>query len=219
MPPLQKKQPQNPSVSFDVGESDDDDMPSLRASTNSLQSPDVDSNMPPLHRRNNFSKVGNPERISSPSTMPPLGASKRQATPVADLIAVGWMEKYVQRNKSHLAGKHYIYFAPSNERTERVLKSAEAVKLKNQTTKFNPDAFVKTHLCVDPIPAQDIASKAFNPLRRDGTSDYLILVNQEREIQIPSVDSPSLKEDGVVQIGDISVRVFVHDNIFNFTKK
>ena len=140
-------------------------------------------------------------------------AAKKSASSVDSLIAVGWMEKYIQKHKKQMTTNNLIYFSPSNARTERVLKSLESM---GQRGSFNEESFVKTHLCEDAQPQKDIGNKSFNPIRDE--QNHLILVDKDRNIKIPSVTNPELKEDGKVNVEGISVRVFVHDNIFNFTK-
>jgi len=225
---------------FDDSDSFDEAMPSLRSSTAGLKfssDEDIADDMPPLRSAAPYKKVGQPVPIdqgmpglrkvsghrrvnstsmhSSSTDMPTLRpvAAKKPATSVSSLVAVGWMEKYIQKHKHQLTASNFIYFAPSNARTQRVLSSLDAM---GQRASFNEESFVKTHLCEDAQPGRDIGNKSFNPIRDE--QNHLILVDRERKIKIPSVTNPELKEDGTVTVEGISVRVFVHDNIFNFTK-
>jgi hypothetical protein len=226
---------------FYDSDSFEESMPSLRSSSAGLKfdsDEGIASDMPPLRSAAPYKKVGQPvpldqgmpalrkvsghRRMNSASmhsssadmpTLRPIAAKPQPTASVSSLIAVGWMEKYIQKHKRQLTGDNFIYFAPSNARTERVLNSLEAM---GQRASFNEESFVKTHLCEDAQPGKDIGNKSFNPIRDE--QNHLILVDRERKIKIPSVTNPELKEDGQVIVEGISVRVFVHDNIFNFTK-
>ena len=234
-----------------LADSEDDDLPPLEdRSTHELGFDDEDAHadMPPLRTAAPYRKVGSPQNIAS--GMPQLRASPVQrlkaATPQdtstdmpllrprgtgsktqesssssSKLTAVSWMEQYIQKNKTKLGAKNYIYFSPSNQRTHRVLKSIQvnAARLRDENGKeksFNPDSFVATHLCPDFEPKGDIGNNAFKPLRDDGK--YLVLVSGDRKIERPAVMNTSLTEDATVSVAGISVRVFVHENIFNFSK-
>ena len=233
MPPLVRKTvnspmpPLKPLVSAEKLEDSTDDLPELHvrgSQRNTSDLPTLRSAPGRLHKVGNarpLSVGGNSShrRIASKSArdssadMPTLRAVVQTPTDnVHSLTAVGWMEKYIQKHKRSLAAENYIFFAPSNERTEKVLRSLERI---NQAKAFNSESFVKNHLCEDTAVGKDINNKAFNPIR--DPEAHMIIIDAQKNIKSPRVSNPQVKADGIVVVDGISVRVFVHDNILDFS--
>jgi len=233
MPPLVRKTvnstmpPLRPLVSAEKLEDEDDDLPTLRVQVSQRK----ESDLPILRSApRGLQKVGDAKPLSvgvnnarrrigsrgvrdSSVDMPTLRtAAQTQTENVPSLTAVGWMEKYIQKHKRTLAAKNYIYFAPSNDRTEKVLRSLERI---NQAKAFNSETFVKNHLCEDTAVGKDINNKAFNPIRDQ--ESHMIIIDAKKNIKSPRVTNPEVRADRTVVVDGISVRVFVHDNILDFS--
>jgi len=180
-------------------------------------SPQIASSPPALKLFTEGKSSGPPALIKSNTKNTLVGAMPpAQTISISADIAVKWLQKYAQRNKSTLGNKNWIFFAPSDEMMKAVKAQLNArPDVKRQ---FNKDAFIQVHLCEDTTPNRSIAGQKFTST---GDTPCTVSVNSEMKITTPTVQhSPDLFEISLPKKGELSrVRVFAHGNHFTPSKK
>ena len=156
--------------------------------------PDRDARRAPTHQAVNTVLVGE-------SRGRPVLKKLNDFSAVSDSLE--WLDTYINKNQQRLESENLVFFAPSNNITNK-LKSAAAARGKIPAT----ETLVQSHLAE--LFGSTVEGRTFESQRN---SDPIRVDNQLRILQ-PQVSNSQLTYLGEKQFGEFNVRVYSHENVF-----